>query len=63
MFMSGKGSKRRPQFVSDDQFKDAWDNIFTRKKTPKHGLTKTHKDRTKYDRKKSKQELQKDVNQ
>ena len=61
--MSGKGSKRRPQFVSDDQFKDAWDKIFVRKKTPKHGITQPHKDRTKYDRKKSKQELLKDVSQ
>jgi len=43
----GKGSKRRPQLVSDDQFKNAWDNIFTRKKTPSHGITKIHKDKTK----------------
>ena len=37
-----KGSKRRPQVVSDDQFKDAWDKIFPRKKTPSHGMTQVH---------------------
>lgn len=43
----GKGSKRRPTLISDEQFKDNWDNIFARKKTPKHGATKIHKDKTK----------------
>ena len=38
----GKGSKRRPQVVSDDQFKNAWDRIFPRKKTPSHGITQVH---------------------
>tara|TARA_Y100001951_G_C11281983_1_gene266022 strand:- start:255 stop:419 length:165 start_codon:yes stop_codon:yes gene_type:complete len=42
-----KGSKRRPQIVSDDQFKEAWDNIFTRKKTPPQGRTQVHKNKTK----------------
>ena len=65
----GKGSQRRN---SDEQsYADNWEKIFgkkepeikSRKLTPKHGASKTHKDRTKYDRNKSKQELQKDVNQ
>ena len=43
----GKGSKRRPQVVSDEQFKNAWDNIFPRKKTPSHGITQIHVDKTK----------------
>ena len=37
-----KGSKRRPQVVTHDQFKDAWDKIFPRKKTPSHGMTQVH---------------------
>jgi len=48
-----KGSKRRPQIVSDEQFSLAWDKIFTQKKTPSHGLTQVHTDKTKYNRKKS----------
>ena len=55
----GKGSKRRPTVVSDKQVKDNWEKIFgkkepkvkTRKKTPKHSLTKVHKDKSKYQRK------------
>tara|TARA_Y100001937_G_scaffold79295_1_gene107495 strand:+ start:39 stop:212 length:174 start_codon:yes stop_codon:yes gene_type:complete len=43
----GKGSKRRPTLISDEQFKDNWDNIFARKKIPTHGATKIHKDKTK----------------
>ena len=43
----GKGSKRRPTIITDQQFQDNWDSIFTRKKTPKHGATKIHKDKTK----------------
>jgi len=43
----GKGSKRRPQIVSDDKFQEAWDNIFPRKKTPPHATTQVHKDKTK----------------
>ena len=43
----GKGSKRRPQVVSNEQFKNAWDSIFTRKKTPSHGITQIHVDKTK----------------
>ena len=45
----GKGSKRRPKAISHEEFKDRWDKIFARKKTPKQGLTKRHKDKTKYD--------------
>ena len=55
----GKGSKRRPTVVSDKQFEDNWEKVFgkkepkvkTRKKTPKHSLTKVHKDKSKYQRK------------
>ena len=43
----GKGSKRRPQIVSDDKFLEAWNNIFPRKKTPPHATTQVHKDKTK----------------
>ena len=43
----GKGSKRRPQIVSDDKFQEAWNNIFPRKKTPPHATTQEHKDKTK----------------
>lgn len=42
-----KGSKRRPSFISNEEFKDAWDNIFPRKKTPPQALTKKHQDKTK----------------
>ena len=59
----GKGSKRRPQVVSEKDFQDAWDKIFPRKITPKHGQTSVHKDKTKYNRKSLKQELLKDGNQ
>lgn len=50
--VSGKGSKRRPQFISDEKFADAWDRIFTRKTTPPHAATQLHTDKTKYNRKK-----------
>ena len=43
----GKGSKRRPQIVSDDKFQEAWNNIFPRKKTPPHATTQVHRDKTK----------------
>ena len=43
----GKGSKRRPQIISDDKFQEAWDNIFPRKVTPPHASTQMHKDKTK----------------
>ena len=43
----GKGSKRRPQFISGDKYRDAWDKIFPRKKTPPHASTQVHKDKTK----------------
>lgn len=51
--MSGKGSKRRPQFISAEKFADAWDRIFVRKTTPPHASTQVHSDKTKYNRKKS----------
>ena len=44
--MSGKGSKRRPQIVSQEQFEKAWNKIFVRKETPKHAMSKVHKDKT-----------------
>ena len=56
----GKGSKRRPQVVSNKDFQDAWDKIFPRKVTPKHGQSQVHRDKTKYNRKVSKTELLKD---
>ena len=43
----GKGSKRRPTLITDENFQDNWDSIFGRKKTPKHGATQIHKDKTK----------------
>ena len=43
----GKGSKRRPQIISDDKFQEAWDNIFPRKITPPQASTQMHKDKTK----------------
>ena len=45
--MSGKGSKRRPRVVSEQDFADAWNNIFPRKTTPPHASTQVHKDKTK----------------
>ena len=57
MYMS-KGSKRRPE--TGTAYADNWQRIFGKpepkikehKKTPSHGLTQVHKDRTKYNRKK-----------
>ena len=43
----GKGSKRRPKVISQEQFEDNWQKIFGRKITPKHGATQVHKDKTK----------------
>tara|TARA_B100000927_G_scaffold177248_1_gene142779 strand:+ start:4081 stop:4260 length:180 start_codon:yes stop_codon:yes gene_type:complete len=43
----GKGSKRRPKIVTEKQFEEAWNNIFPRRKTPKHGVTQKHRDKTK----------------
>ena len=48
----GKGSKPRP-ITNQKQFEENSDKIFPRKKTPKHGATKVHRDKTKYDRKRS----------
>jgi hypothetical protein len=45
-----KGSRQRP-IRNQKQFEENWDKIFVRKKTPSHGATKVHKDKTKYDRK------------
>ena len=55
----GKGSKRRPE--DTQKYRDAWEKIWGQpikerkikphKKTPKHGLTQVHKDKTKYNRK------------
>ena len=42
----GKGSKPRP-IKNFEQFEENWDKIFGRKKTPKHGATKIHTDKTK----------------
>lgn len=55
--MSGKGSKRRPQFISAEKFADAWDRIFVRKTTPPHASTQVHSDKTKYKRTKLKLQL------
>ncbi len=51
-----KGSKRRPTKVSEKQFEDNWERVFgkpkpvikERRKTPRHGVTKVHRDKTKY---------------
>tara|TARA_R100001460_G_scaffold4800_4_gene13528 strand:- start:9238 stop:9429 length:192 start_codon:yes stop_codon:yes gene_type:complete len=42
----GKGSKPRP-ITNQKEFEENWDKIFGRKKTPKHGATQVHKDKTK----------------
>ena len=42
-----KGSKQRPRTITEKEFNDNWNRIFVRKKTPKHGRTLVHKDRTK----------------
>ena len=49
----GKGSKRRPE--KDGQYQNNWEKVFGKsepeikehKKTPKHGQTQIHKDKTK----------------
>ena len=46
----GKGSKRRPQVISDSAFADAWDKIFARKKTPPQGRTQVHTSKKVYNR-------------
>ena len=58
MMIVSKGSKRRPE--KPGQYQDQWERIFGKpkpevkehKKTPKHGVTKVHRDKTKYNRKK-----------
>ena len=52
--MAGKGSKQRPKMITQKQFEDNWDKIFVRKKTPDHGKTQVHSDKTKYNRKNQK---------
>ena len=42
-----KGSNQRPKFITEEEFNNNSTRIFTRKKTPKHGRTLVHKDRTK----------------
>ena len=42
-----KGSKQRPKLITEEEFTENWDRIFARKKTPKHGRTLVHKDKTK----------------
>ena len=42
-----KGSKQRPKLITEEEFTENWDRIFARKKTPKHGRTLVHQDRTK----------------
>ena len=42
-----KGSKQRPKLITEEEFNHNWDRIFARKKTPKHGRTLVHKDKTK----------------
>lgn len=42
-----KGSKRRPTLITKEEFEENWDKIFGRKKTPKHGSTQVHTDKTK----------------
>ena len=52
-----KGSKRRPE--KPGVYQDNWEKVFgkpkpkikERKKTPRHGVTKVHRDKTKYNRK------------
>ena len=57
----GEGSKQRPRMITDKQFDDNWDKIFARKKTPKHGATQIHKDKTKYNRVDSKKDLRDNI--
>jgi hypothetical protein len=51
----------RPRAISHKEFEDRWDKIFARKKTPKQGLTKRHKDKTKYDRNTTKKKTLEEV--
>lgn len=54
----GKGSKQRPS-KTPTQYQDNWEIIFgkkkpevkSRKKTPKHGQSQIHEDKSKYKRK------------
>ena len=42
-----KGSKQRPKLITEEEFNNNCDKIIARKKTPKHGRTLVHKDKTK----------------
>ena len=42
-----KGSKQRQRTITEEEFNDNVNRIFARKKTPTHGRTLVHKDRTK----------------
>ena len=65
----GKGSKRRNS--NEKLYSDNWEKIFGKpepkikehKKTPPHGLTQVHKDKTKYNRKKVTRSDLRDENQ
>lgn len=50
--------------IDQKKFEENLDQILARKKTPKHGATQQHKDKTKYDRKnqKTKQAQMTDLN-
>ena len=41
-----KGSRTR-KIINTKKFSENWDRIFGRKKTPKHGATQLHADKTK----------------
>jgi hypothetical protein len=56
--VSGKGSKRRPQMITDEKFAESWDRIFVRKTTPPHASTQVHSDKTKYKRTKINYQVQ-----
>tara|TARA_R100000231_G_scaffold125729_1_gene96172 strand:- start:226 stop:474 length:249 start_codon:yes stop_codon:yes gene_type:complete len=43
-----KGSKRRP--TNEKEFRDNYDKIFARKKTPPHGRTQIHANKKKSDK-------------
>lgn len=52
--MNGKGSKRRPQQISDQQMADNWERVFGKARKDPQGnarSTMRHQDRTKYSRK------------
>ena len=44
---NGKGKQKKTKEITQEQFEDNRDRIFGRKKTPKHGATQVHTDKTK----------------